>query len=64
MTNEESVKLYEVHVSLDLHTNLLEMKQSLSLSLTKSSSRSEEGSGGPPELLSKALSRKSTQFIY
>ena len=62
MTSDESVELQEL--SLELHTNLLEMKWLLSLSSSESSIRSEEDRGGQkmsPELLNKAFSTKSTQ---
>ena len=65
MTSNESVELQEL--SLELHTNLLEMKRLLSLSSSENSTRSEEGGGGQkmsPELLNKAFSTKSTQWIY
>ena len=65
MTSDESVELQEL--SLELHTNLLEMKRLLSLSSSENSTRSEEGRGGQrisPELLNKAFSTKSTQCIY
>ena len=65
MTSGESVELQEL--SLELHTNLLEMKRLLSLSSSESLSRSEEGRVGPkmsPELLNKAFSTKYTQCIY
>ena len=55
MTSDESVELQEL--SLELHTNL-EMKRLLSLSLSESSTRSEEGHGGQkmlPEFFNKAL---------
>ena len=64
MTSDESVELQEL--SLELHTNLLEMKRLLSLSSRENSTRSEEGRGGQkmsPELLNKAFSTKSTQYI-
>ena len=63
VTSDELDELYEL--SLDLHTNVLEMKRLLSLSLIESSIRSEEGSSGQqmsPELFNKAFSMKSTQF--
>ena len=41
--SDESVKLYDL--LLDLPTSLLEQKPSLSLLFTRSSSRSEEGTG-------------------
>ena len=65
MTSDESVELQEL--SLELHTNLLEMKRLLCLSSSESSTRSEEGCGGQkmlPELLNKTFSTKSTQCIY
>ena len=65
MISDESVELQEL--SLELHTNLLEMKRLLSLSLSENSTRSEEGRGGQkmsPELLNKAFSTKSIQCIY
>ena len=65
MNSDESVELQEL--SLELHTNLLEMNRLLSLSSSESSTRSEEGRGGQkmsPKLLNKAFSMKSTQCIY
>ena len=65
MNSDESVELQEL--SLELHTNLLEMKRLLSLSLSESSTRSEEGRGDQkmsPKLLNKAFSTKSTQYIH
>ena len=65
VTSDESVELQEL--SLELHTNFLEMKRLLSLSSSESSTRSEEGRGDQkmsPELLNKAFSMKSTQCIY
>ena len=65
MTSNESVELQEL--SLELHTNLFEMKRLQSLSSSENSTRSEEGGGGQkmsPELLNKAFSTKSTQCIY
>ena len=65
MINGESVELQEL--SLELHTNLLEMKQLLSLSSSKNSTRSEEGRGGQKmslELLNKPFLTKSIQCIY
>ena len=62
MTSDELQEL-----SLELHTNLLEMKRLLSLSLSESSTRSEEGRNGQkmsPELLNKAFTTKSTQCVY
>ena len=57
MNSDESVELQEL--SLELHTNLLEMRRLLSLSSSESSTRSEEGRGGQkmsPKLLNKAFS--------
>ena len=65
MNSDESVELQEL--SLELNTNLLEMKRLLSLSSSESSTRSEEGRGGQkmsPKLLNKAFSTKFTQCIY
>ena len=53
MNSDESVELQEL--SLELHTNLLEMRRLLSLSSSESSTRSEEGRGGQ-KLLNKAFS--------
>ena len=61
---ESKVELQKL--SLDLHTNLLEMKWLLSLLLIDSST-SKEGNSGQQmsaELLNKAFSTKSTQFRY
>ena len=51
-------------LSLDLHTNLLEMKRLPSLSSIESSIKSEEGSGGQqmsPELLKKKKKKRFQQ---
>ena len=51
---------------LDLHTNLLEMKQLLSHSSSGCSNRSEEGRGNQkmsPELLNKAFSEPEPAFL-
>ena len=56
MTRDESVELQEL--SLELRTNLLEMKWLLSLSSSENSIRSEEGRGGQkmlPELLNNKI---------
>ena len=62
---ESKVELQKL--SLDLHTNLLEMKWLLSLLLIDSSTTSKEGNSGQQmsaELLNKAFSTKPTQFRY
>ena len=62
---ESKVELQEL--SLDLHTNLLEMKRLLSLLSIDSSTTSKEGNSAQQmsaELLNKAFSTKSTQFRY
>ena len=62
--SDKSVELQDL--LLDLPTSLLEQKPSLSLLFTKSSSRSKEGRGDQqmsPELLNRAFSKKSTQYI-
>ena len=61
---ESKVELQKL--SLDLHTNLLEMKLLLSLLLIDSST-SKEGNSGQQmsaEFLNKTFSTKSTQFRY
>ena len=62
--SDESIELQDL--SLDLPTSLLEKKPPLSLLFTKSSSRSKEGRDDQqmlPEVLNKAFSTKSTQYI-
>ena len=62
--SDESVKLNDL--SLDLLTSLLEKKPSLSPLFTESSSQEAKKAGDQqmsPELLNKAFSTKSTQYI-